>query len=115
MGGVKPVFRPGRGAGPSARTLAYGLRDCLNPSVCSRLITVILMGTQDSGLEGWKTKPLVSEDQLNWSAWIQGFFRFDLSSDDPAKRIYVRNFQELYTRDVTVVALGDVSGRKGLT
>jgi len=73
------------------------------------------MGIRDSGLGGWEKKPLISEDQLHWSAWIQGFFQFDTSSDDPAKRIWVRNFQELYTRDVTVTALGDVSGRKGLT
>ena len=72
------------------------------------------MGIRDSGLGGWEKKPLISEDQLHWSAWIQGFFQFDTSSDDPAKRIWVRNFQELYARDVTVTALGDVSGRKGL-
>ncbi len=72
------------------------------------------MGIRDSGLGGWEKEPLVSEDQLHWSAWIQGFFQFDTSSDDPAKRIWVRNFQELYARDVTVTALGDVSGRKGL-
>ena len=57
---------------------------------------------------------MTSEDQLHWSAWIQGFFQFDTSSDDPANRIWFRNFQELYTRDVAVMALGDVSGRKGL-
>ncbi len=72
------------------------------------------MGVRDSGLEGWNARPLATEDQLQWSAWIQGFFQFDTSSDDPAKRLWVRNFQELYTRDVTVMALGDISGRIGL-
>ncbi len=37
-----------------------------------------------------------------------------MSSDDPAKRIWVRNYQELYTRDATVMALGDIAVRKGL-
>jgi len=72
------------------------------------------MGVRDSELQGWNAKPLATEDQLQWSAWIQGFFTFDTSSDDPAKRLWVRNFQELYTRDVTVMALGDISGRTGL-
>ena len=80
----------------------------------ARLIRVSLVSIRDSRLEGWQAKQLVNEDQLSWSAWIQGFFDFDTSSDDPAKRIWVRNFQELYTRDVTVMALGDVSGCKGL-
>ncbi len=83
-------------------------------SANSQQIKVSLVGTPDSELEGWKKRPLVSEDQLHWSAWIQGFFRFDTSSDDPSKRTWVRNFQELYTRDVTITALGDVSGRRGL-
>ncbi len=56
----------------------------------------------------------MSEDRLHWSAWIQGYFQLDMSSDDPAKRIWVRNYQELYTRDATVMALGDITGRKGL-
>lgn len=57
---------------------------------------------------------MVSEDRLHWSAGIQGCFKFDTGSDDPAKRIWFRNFQELYTRDMTVLALGDVNGKRGL-
>ena len=72
------------------------------------------MSTSDWGPEGWQTRPLVNEDQLHWSAWIQGFFESNTDSDDPTERAWVRNFQELYTRDVTVMALGDISGRTGL-
>ena len=72
------------------------------------------MNIRDSGHDGWDTRSLVSEDRLHWSAWIQGYFKFDTGSDDPAKRIWFRNFQELYTRDVTVLALGDVNGKRGL-
>ena len=59
-------------------------------------------------------RPTVSENRLHWTAWIQGYFRFDVSSNDAAKRLWVRNYQELYTRDVTVLALGNVTGKIGL-
>jgi 2-polyprenyl-3-methyl-5-hydroxy-6-metoxy-1,4-benzoquinol methylase len=56
----------------------------------------------------------MSETRLHWTAWIQGYFQFDVSSDNPVERLWVRNYQELYTRDVTVMALGEVAGKKGL-
>jgi len=76
--------------------------------------TVAPVSPRDPRLEGWMARPTVSEDRLRWSAWIQGYFRFDISSEDTAERLWVRNYQELYTRDATVMALGDVVGRKGL-
>jgi 2-polyprenyl-3-methyl-5-hydroxy-6-metoxy-1,4-benzoquinol methylase len=72
------------------------------------------MSFRDPRLEGWAARPTVSEDRLHWSVWIQGYFQLDMSSNDPAKRIWLRNYQELYTRDAMVMALGDIAGRKGL-
>ena len=58
--------------------------------------------------DAWATKTLAAEEDLSWAAWIQGFFILSSTVDDPAERIWVRNYQELYTRDITLIALGDV-------
>ena len=64
--------------------------------------------------DAWATKTLAAEEDLSWAAWIQGFFILSSTADDSAERVWVRNYQELYTRDMTLIALGDVEGRRGL-
>ena len=65
-------------------------------------------------MDAWSSEHFVKDSDLRWSAWIQGYFTISEPSDPSSERIWGRNFQELYTRDITLLALGDVKGMVGL-
>tara|TARA_B100000700_G_C14967152_1_gene819428 strand:+ start:611 stop:1483 length:873 start_codon:yes stop_codon:yes gene_type:complete len=67
---------------------------------------------------GWYRKDFARREEVNWSAWLQGyFFTEGTNLNDGQKdedRIMIRNYQELYTRDKMINCLGDISNKKGL-
>ena len=65
-------------------------------------------------VSAWSSEEFSAESDLHWSAWIQGYFKYGSSHASDSEQVWRRNFQELYTRDVTLMALGDVNGRTGL-
>jgi SAM-dependent methyltransferase len=64
--------------------------------------------------DAWSSEQFAKESELHWSAWIEGYFTVGEVPGAPSEKLWGRNFQELYTRDVTLLALGDVQGKNGL-
>ena len=74
--------------------------------------------------KGWSKLDFKLKKNLNWSHWHQGFFyvanhknfvKFkkgtDMFSNDYLMK---RDYQELYTRDIAINALGQIENKKGL-
>ena len=74
--------------------------------------------------EGWRKLDFKKRCEVNWSSWHQGFFYnpnskniFILPEGDSVysnEYLMRRDYQELYVRDITINALGDVLNKKGL-
>ena len=74
--------------------------------------------------KGWSTIDIKAKKDINWSHWHQGFFYLANTKNiftmaegtDPFDNDYLmrRDFQELYVRDLTLNALGNVEKKKGL-
>lgn len=65
-------------------------------------------------MDAWERKEFLPKSELKWSAWLEGFFQAETEVDINGDPLWVRNYQELYTRDVTCAALGPVAGQCGI-
>ena len=65
-------------------------------------------------MDAWERKEFLPESELKWSAWLEGFFQSGTKAGGNGDPLWVRNYQELYTRDVTCAALGPVAGQCGI-
>ena len=74
---------------------------------------------------GWRKLELKKRSDVNWSSWHQGFFYnpntkknfFNMADGESTynnEYLMRRDYQELYVRDETINALGDVLNKKGL-
>lgn len=81
------------------------------------------MSVKSTG-SGWNKLDFKRRSEINWSCWHQGFFYnpntkniFEMPKDsDPFNNDFLmrRDYQELYTRDLAINALGDVENKIGL-
>ena len=59
---------------------------------------------------GWSRVEIKKAEELSGDAWAQGYFHS--SHDHWDGKTWVRNFHELMMRDLLLLALGDVTGKK---